>query len=295
MYSTQSRKSLMSFITINLLSMSCIARLNSFILKASTLSTHLAYNQRAELAINPIAQRLFSIIEHKQSNLVVAADVTTKAELLALADQVGPEICILKTHIDIISDFDWDLVVQLQALAQKHNFLICEDRKFADIGNTVRSQYAGGIYRIAEWADIIIAHGIMGPEIVASLGTQKNKKPCGILLLAQASSAHNLISDAYSQGIIEIALKHPESVIGVITQGVCVPDARFVNATPGVNLSTSRDALDQQYNSPEYVIKHKGTDLIIVGRGIYQDKNPRMAAQKYRASGWKAYQELIEK
>lgn len=39
-----------------------------------------------------------------------------------------------QTHIDIISDFDMDLVAQLQALATKHDFLIWEDRKFADIG-----------------------------------------------------------------------------------------------------------------------------------------------------------------
>jgi orotidine-5'-phosphate decarboxylase len=42
--------------------------------------------------------------------------------------------CLEQTHIDIVEDFDRDLVEQLQALAEKHDFLIWEDRKFADIG-----------------------------------------------------------------------------------------------------------------------------------------------------------------
>ncbi|KAJ1851445.1 orotidine 5'-phosphate decarboxylase [Coemansia sp. RSA 638] len=86
---------------------------------------------------HPLARELFAVMERKRSNLSLAADVATKAELLALADSVGPYICVLKTHIDVIADFDADLVAQLQALAKKHDFLIFEVRMFADIGKRV--------------------------------------------------------------------------------------------------------------------------------------------------------------
>ena len=33
-----------------------------------------------------------------------------------------------------MEDFDSDLIIQLQTLSEKHDFLIFEDRKFADIG-----------------------------------------------------------------------------------------------------------------------------------------------------------------
>lgn len=106
------------------------------------------YAQRAEKHASAVARRLLALMESKRTNLAVSVDVTTKAALLRIVDAVGPYCCMIKvrsssschwrsslqTHIDIVEDFDEDLTRQLVALSERHDFVIFEDRKFADIG-----------------------------------------------------------------------------------------------------------------------------------------------------------------
>ena len=45
--------------------------------------------------------------------------MTSKSELLTLADKLGPHICMLKTHADIVRD--WDANTGTLAVPPPHN------------------------------------------------------------------------------------------------------------------------------------------------------------------------------
>lgn len=253
-------------------------------------NNNLSYSQRAALTANPAAKNLFTLMAAKKTNLCVAGDVTTKHELLELVRSIGTEICLLKTHIDIITDFDWDLIHQLQALAQEHNFMIFEDRKFADIGNTVQMQYRDGIYKISSWADMVNAHTVPGPGIISGLQEIGFPLGRGLILLAQMSSKGTLANGDYTRATVAMAEQFADFVIGFISREKLTDDPRMIHFTPGVQFAQSEDILGQQYLTPEHVIINLATDVIIVGRGIYQAENPAQVAREYRAAGWAAYE-----
>ncbi|KAM9851411.1 uridine 5'-monophosphate synthase [Aulostomus maculatus] len=253
-------------------------------------NAELSYAARAKLpGVHPLASKLLRIMVEKESNLCLSADVTSSEELLQLADSLGPQICMLKTHVDILTDYTAAFSQSLQALAEKHNFLIFEDRKFADIGNTVRDQYEGGLYQISSWSHIVNAHAVPGPSVVKGLSSVGKPLGRGCLLIAQMSSQGSLATGAYTKTVVKMAEDEMDFVIGFICGSKISTRPEFIHMTPGVQMQAGGDVLGQQYTTPEEVIYSRGSDVIIVGRGILKAPDRLKAAEAYRMSGWKAY------
>ncbi|THH14884.1 hypothetical protein EW146_g5510 [Bondarzewia mesenterica] len=261
-----------------------------------------SYSARAVKHNNPAAKQLLETIERKQSNLCVSVDVTKTVDFLAVVDT---------THVDIIEDFDHSLTDRLVELSKTHDFLIFEDRKFADIGNTVALQYSAGVHKIASWSHITNAHPVPGPSVITGLASVGRPLGRGLLLLAEMSTAGTLARGAYTEDAVRMAREHRDFVVGFIAQrrmdgvGRAEDEAKGINEdflilTPGVGLDVKGDGMGQQYRTPREVVLESGCDVIIVGRGIYGKPGSldvskvQEQAERYRKEGWDAYLERIE-
>ncbi|KAF8473498.1 Orotidine 5'-phosphate decarboxylase domain-containing protein [Kalaharituber pfeilii] len=272
-----------------------------------------SYTSRAQTHSTAVGRKLLSIIAEKKTNLCLSIDVADPEEVLSIVEILAPKLCMVKTHIDTIS-FDLSIpnvigsfTGKLSQLATKHNFLIFEDRKFADIGNTVKAQYTHGVYNIVSWAHITNAHTLPGEGIIKGLaegaGEWTSAHPGnerGLVLLEEMSSAGNLFNEGgYRQKTIEMARRNREFVVGFIAMGAvgeikAGEEDNFIAMTPGVNIEVLGDALGQQYKTPEVMVGEKGSDVIIVGRGIYKKKEGMVErAEEYRRRGWEAYERRL--
>jgi len=252
------------------------------------------WGDRWSNAVLPMARKYMEVATEKQSLVCLAADRKTMSGLFELVREVGPYIAALKTHVDLIDDWSAGAWSDFCELAKQHNLLIFEDRKFADIGKISQSQM-GGIYDIRSWSDIVTAHLISGPDIVDGLqsGWESVGRHGGVLLLAQMSSRGNLLTEDYSQNVVDKGVQS-EGVLGFIGNGSRPEELKVLRQrvgeekmiwTPGVNIAVGDGELGQRYGDP-YEAIIAGSDCIIVGSGIHRANNPSEVAKQYAKISW---------
>jgi len=249
---------------------------------------------------NPLTRELSGLMVEKKSNLILSVDVETSSEFFSIIEKTGDKIAMLKTHVDILKDFSPEFLIKLKQAADNYGFMLFEDRKFADIGNTVQMQYRGGIYHIADWAEFVTVHLIAGESILKGLFNGIENRSS--FLLAKMSSKDNLISENYTRKVIEIWSRNINVVSGFIGHGKNEDEiaklrrkipAGLLLLMPGVQLEYKTDTLGQTYITPDSAIRG-GADAIIVGRGITHSADPTASADRYREIAWSTFEKRNE-
>lgn len=251
-----------------------LAENNSVTIEKTAQSKHLP-----KIHSNAIAQKLLNIAHDKKSNLIASVDLTQSHAILDLLRKIGHGICAVKLHIDIIEDFSTDFITQLSSIAAQQRFLIIEDRKFADIGNTQLLQLSKGIFNISSWADMVTIHLISGEAALKAIQQWDNPNKPALIPIVEMSSEGALTDKAYAEKCQSFMYNYAE-VIGAVCQTTKTPSGAL-KFTPGVNLSTAGDGKGQQYNTPSYAIENLGSDFLIIGRGLYLAEEPEKELDKY--------------
>lgn len=250
--------------------------------------SELSYSERAKISTHPIAKRLLQIMEEKKTNLCVTIDTDNCQELMNIAKQVGPHICLLKTHVDILKDFDENFAKQLTSLSTLYNFIIMEDRKFADIGNTVVQQYKNGLYKIGSWADIVTMHALPGDGSIEAIKSSTDVHTRACVIVAEMTTKRALTSENYIESALQIANNHADFVLGYVAKQGYIKGKNLICMSPGISLSSSSDSSNQKYRLPEDAIAD-GVDIIIVGRDICKSADITASATEYKTRSYDAY------
>jgi orotidine-5'-phosphate decarboxylase len=121
------------------------------------------------------------------------------------------------------------------------------------------------------------------------------------------SSKGTFAAGEYTKRTVALARAHTDFVMGFIAvhrvdedelDGGVRPaeDEDFIVMSPGIGLDVKGDSMGQQYKTPREAILVGGTDIAIVGRGVYGSGDPAkilQEAKRYRDACWDAYQERL--
>jgi uridine monophosphate synthetase len=231
--------------------------------------------ERRKIKVGQLTRILMEIQKKKRTNLVVAVDLADPVAVLKVCKEVGPYVCAIKLHLDLVDFTKMSRVTfvrQLVALKQELTFLILEDRKFADIGQIAGMQldlllveYDHGLI------DMVTVHAICGrPALV-----EMDKRNIGLVVVQQLSCDQNLIDPLYSAKANDMLDDGLKNVVGVVAQNL---NPRWLTFGPGISLETKSDNAGQVYKPPS----SSNADIFIVGRAISHNPSPATAAQKYQ-------------
>lgn len=216
--------------------------------------------------------------------IIVALDVATKAQALALVEQLRQQISFFKIGLQLYTAEGPEIVRAIHATGTK----VFLDLKLHDIPNTV----ARAVESAAELGvQMLTIHLSGGSEMIRTAVAARKKEMSILGVTVLTSSTQETLDEI---GIEEQLDRHVSRLgnLGVaagIDGLVASPfEARFLRSelgdkikivAPGVRPSWSEPGDQKRFMTPRQAIE-AGADYLVIGRPITAHKNPREAVEK---------------
>jgi orotidine-5'-phosphate decarboxylase len=228
--------------------------------------------------------------------IIVALDVPTAEQALALAQQVAPAVGAFKIGSELFTAAGPDIVRKIRATGAS----VFLDLKFHDIPNTVAKAIASAVRLDVQMITIHTGGGLAMMQ-AAEESAQKTAEQAGLnapLVLGVTVLTSMESSDLAGVGITAGVGQQVERLAQLAARAglrglVCSPlevaglrqslpsSMQFV--TPGIR--TGDDAAgDQKRTLSAKEAIEAGASWLVIGRPIYAAPNPREAAEKIRES-----------
>ena len=217
--------------------------------------------------------------------LIVALDVPNALQGLAMAERLGDSVSFYKIGLGMLTGGGLALANELK---QDHGKRIFLDMKLFDIGNTVENAVRG----LAQFdLDFLTVHG--DPHVVRAAKEGAAGKDLKILAVTILTSLNRDDLDASllkSGDVQDLVVERAAKAFEAGADGVIASpqEAALIRAlpqaegrlivTPGVRPAGAALGDQKRVATPASAIQD-GADHIVVGRPIYQAKDPKATAE----------------
>jgi len=220
--------------------------------------------------------------------LCVALDLPTKEQNLALVEKIKNYNIWLKVGLRTYIRDGEEFLVALKKI--NPDFKIFLDLKLYDIPNTM-ADAAESIMSLG--VDMFNVHASAGKramkEVMSRLESYE-KRPIVLAVTALTSFSEDEFVEVYENSISKKADQFAKDACESGLDGVVcsafesksikdITSDNFMTLTPGIR-PFGEDAGDQKRVADVEFAQHALVDFIVVGRPIYQDKNPAEVVQK---------------
>lgn len=211
------------------------------------------------------------------SKLVVALDIMDAEKLLEVAGLVGQEVYAIKINWPSVMIQGAGIIRDLARFGR----VIC-DLKIADIPNT-NSMIVESAMKMGAWG--VIAHAFTGEDSLrAVVESSRNGKVFSVVSMSHPGSRDFI--NRHTDELVEISRR--TGVYGLIGPGNDTAElARIRKLADGLVLMTP--GVGAQGGKASDAIK-AGSDLVIVGRGVYGSSDPLKAVRALNREIWESVQ-----